>query len=78
MTTDSPILAAPSERATELRIIGGVSAAHFLSHFFFLLLPPCSCGCAADYGVSYTELGLAIAVFQWRVRRVPDPGRIFC
>jgi MFS transporter, FSR family, fosmidomycin resistance protein len=64
MTTDSPIIAAPSVRATELRIIGGVSAAHFLSHFYFLVLPPVFLWVRADYGVSYTELGLAIAVFN--------------
>ena len=64
MTTNSPIIAAPSERATELRIIGGVSAAHFLSHFYFLVLPPVFLWVRADYGVSYTELGLAIAVFN--------------
>src|SRR6478735_4692954 len=64
MTTDSPIIAAPSERATELRIISGVSAAHFLSHFYFLVLPPVFLWVRADYGVSYTELGLAIAVFN--------------
>jgi MFS family permease len=64
MTTDSPIIAAPSVRATELRIIGGVSAAHFLSHFYFLVLPPVFLWVRADYGVSYTELGLAIAVYN--------------
>ena len=51
-------------RATELRIISGVSAAHFLSHFYFLLLPPVFLWVRADYNVSYTELGLALAVFN--------------
>ncbi len=65
MTAQSPImLAAPSERAAELRVIGGVSAAHFLSHFYFMVLPPVFLWVRADYGVSYTELGLAVTVFN--------------
>jgi len=51
-------------RATELRIISGVSAAHFLSHFYFMVLPPVFLWVRADYNVSYTEIGLALAVFN--------------
>jgi MFS family permease len=64
MTAESPIIVTPSERAAELRVIGGVSAAHFLSHFYFLVLPPLFLWVRADYNVSYTELGLALAVFN--------------
>lgn len=64
MTTQAPIFVSPSVRATELRVIGGISAAHFLSHFYFLVLPPVFLWVRADYGVSYTEIGLALAVFN--------------
>jgi FSR family fosmidomycin resistance protein-like MFS transporter len=64
MTTESPSVAQPSVRATELRIISGVSAAHFLSHFYFMLLPPVLLWVRADYNLSYTELGLAFTVFN--------------
>ena len=42
----------------------GVSAAHFVSHFYMLVLPPLFAFVRADYGVSYTELGLALTVFN--------------
>jgi FSR family fosmidomycin resistance protein-like MFS transporter len=51
-------------RSDEPRIIGLVSAAHFVSHYYILLLPPLFAFIRADYGVSYTELGLAIAAFN--------------
>jgi MFS transporter, FSR family, fosmidomycin resistance protein len=41
-----------------------VSAAHFISHYYILLLPPLFAFIRADYGVSYTKLGLAIATFN--------------
>jgi MFS transporter, FSR family, fosmidomycin resistance protein len=51
-------------RSDDARIIGLVSAAHFVSHYYILLLPPLFVFIRADYGVSYTELGLAIAIFN--------------
>src|SRR5215469_15697163 len=51
-------------RSDDARTIGLVSAAHFVSHYYILLLPPLFAFIRADYGVSYTELGLAIAVFN--------------
>jgi MFS family permease len=51
-------------RSDDARTIGLVSAAHFVSHYYILLLPPLFVFIRADYGVSYTELGLAIAVFN--------------
>jgi FSR family fosmidomycin resistance protein-like MFS transporter len=51
-------------RSDEARIIGLVGAAHFVSHYYILLLPPLFVFIRADYGVSYTELGLAIAAFN--------------
>jgi FSR family fosmidomycin resistance protein-like MFS transporter len=51
-------------RSGDVRIIGLISAAHFVSHYYNLLLPPLFVFIRADYGVSYTELGLAIATFN--------------
>jgi len=64
MTAEFPTVTTPSGRATELRVISGVSAAHFVSHIYFLVLPPLFLWVRADYDVNYTELGLAVAVFN--------------
>ena len=53
-----------ASRSDEARIIGLVGAAHFVSHYYILLLPPLFAFIRADYGVSYTALGLAIATFN--------------
>jgi MFS family permease len=63
MTQIVQIAAAP-RRASDARIIGLVSAAHFVSHFYILILPPLFAFVRADYGVSYIELGLALTVFN--------------
>ena len=62
MTTPQLTLSAPRE--AETRIIASVSAAHFVSHFFFLVLPPLFVFVRADYGLDYTELARAITVFN--------------
>lgn len=46
------------------KVIGLVSAGHFFSHFYMLLLPPLFPLLRDVYGVGYTELGFAIAVFS--------------
>lgn len=51
-------------RPAHLRIVGAVSAAHFVSHYYILLLAPLLPFVRADYGVSYTEIGLALSAFN--------------
>src|SRR6266852_5185438 len=51
-------------RAGDVRLITTVSAAHFVSHFYMLVLPPLFAFVRADYNVSYTELGLALTVLN--------------
>lgn len=62
MTQATDITAPPP--STEANLIGAVSAAHFLSHFYMLLLPPLFLFVRDDYGVSFTELGIALAAFN--------------
>jgi FSR family fosmidomycin resistance protein-like MFS transporter len=62
MTTPQLTLSAP--RGAETRVIASVSAAHFVSHFYFLVLPPLFVFVRAEYGLNYTELALAITVFN--------------
>ena len=49
---------------SRLRIVGAVSAAHFVSHYYILLLAPLMPFVRDEYGVSYTEIGLAFAAFN--------------
>ena len=46
------------------KTIALISSAHFLSHFYLLLLPPLFPILRDVYGVGFTELGLGIAVFN--------------
>ena len=48
----------------DARIIPLVCAAHFVSHFYILVLPPLFPFIREFYGVSYTELGLALTAFN--------------
>ena len=57
-------LAFAARRADDIRLIAGVSAAHFVSHFYMLVLPPLFAFVRADYAVSYTEIGLALTMFN--------------
>ncbi|MEJ2432151.1 MAG: MFS transporter [Pseudolabrys sp.] len=50
--------------APHTRVVGAVSAAHFVSHYYILLLAPLLPFVRADYGVSYTEIGVALAAFN--------------
>ncbi len=56
--------APPSAPASPLRMIGAVCAAHFVSHYYIIILAPLLPFVRADYGVSYTEIGLALTAFN--------------
>ena len=56
--------AAPALGRGSARAIAIVSSAHFISHFYMLLLPPLFPLLREVYGVGYTELGFAISVFS--------------
>jgi MFS family permease len=48
----------------DLKVVSLVAAGHFLSHFYILVLPPLFPLLRGEYGVSYTALGLALAVLN--------------
>ena len=60
--TDRTFTAA--RHSSDTKLIASVSAAHFVSHFYYLVLPPLFAFVRADYNVSYTELGIALTVFN--------------
>jgi MFS family permease len=62
--TEATNLALPARRSGDVRLIGGVSAAHFVSHFYLLALPPLFVFVRAEYDVTYTRLGLTLTVLN--------------
>ena len=60
--TDAPRI--DSAPASPLRLIGAVCGAHFVSHYYIIILAPLLPFVRADYGVSYTEIGFALAAFN--------------
>jgi FSR family fosmidomycin resistance protein-like MFS transporter len=54
----------PTTRAAETKFVGTVCFVHFASHYYITLLAPLFLFVRADYGVSYTELGLAFTAFN--------------
>ena len=63
---------APARR----RLVAGVCLAHLVSHYYIVLLAPLFVFIRADYGVSYTELGLALTAFNVVSARAADAGRL--
>jgi MFS transporter, FSR family, fosmidomycin resistance protein len=50
--------------SAESRLIAAVCAAHMMSHYYMLLLAPLFAFVRADFKVDYTELALALTVFN--------------
>jgi MFS transporter, FSR family, fosmidomycin resistance protein len=51
-------------RSTDTRIVSLICSAHFVSHWYILVLPPLFPFIRDFYGVSYTQLGLALTAFN--------------
>jgi MFS transporter, FSR family, fosmidomycin resistance protein len=51
-------------RPAQSRLIAAVCGAHMMSHYYMLLLAPLFAFVRADFQVSYTELALALTVFN--------------
>jgi FSR family fosmidomycin resistance protein-like MFS transporter len=56
-------ITAPIETAGDTKVIGLIGAAHFVSHFLQLSLPPLLPVLKSEFNVSFTELGLVVTVF---------------
>lgn len=52
------------EPASHNRVLGLICAAHFVSHFYIVTLAPLFSLIRADFAVTYTQLGLALFVFN--------------
>src|SRR5262249_24441377 len=50
--------------STDTTVTTLVSAAHFVSHYYILILPPLFPLVRAEFGVSYVELGVALTAFN--------------
>jgi MFS family permease len=68
MSSTSEALTASADAATgwkhDAKVIALISAAHFVSHFHVLLLPPIFGPVREAFGVSYIELGVALTAFN--------------
>ncbi|XDF35556.1 MFS transporter [Paracidovorax avenae] len=63
-STHAPAAAtSPATLREDARTIGLIGLAHGSSHFFHLLLPPLFPFLIAEFGYSYSELGLLVSVF---------------
>lgn len=56
-------IASPAAKLRDVKVISLVGAAHFMSHVYVMMLPPLFVFARATYGVSFAELGLAMAVY---------------
>jgi MFS transporter, FSR family, fosmidomycin resistance protein len=54
----------PASRAAETKFVGTVCFVHFASHYYITLLAPLFLFVREDYGVTYTQLGLAFTAFN--------------
>lgn len=61
--TTAHVPLAPGQ-TSDARTIASVSAAHFVSHVYIILLPPLFEVIRTDYRVTYTELGFALVAFN--------------
>src|SRR5262249_18710333 len=51
-------------RVSETKLVAGVCFAHLVSHYYMLMLAPLFAFIRADFGVTYTELSLALTIFN--------------
>jgi FSR family fosmidomycin resistance protein-like MFS transporter len=57
-------ISAPVRRFGELRLVVPICAAHFVSHYYMIILAPLFAFIQADYRLTYTELALALTAFN--------------
>jgi MFS transporter, FSR family, fosmidomycin resistance protein len=64
MTEAAEVLPARTIRPAESRLIAGVCAAHMMSHYYMLMLAPLLAFIRDDFNVTYTQLALALTMFN--------------
>ena len=64
-------------RSSEVRAVGLVGSAHFLSHFYQLTLPPLFIAIQADLGVSFFQLGLAMTAYSVTTGALQTPVGLY-
>src|SRR5258708_18529356 len=69
--------APPASRASESKLVTGVCFAHLVSHYYMLTLAPLFAFIRADFGVSYTELSLALTAFGFVSAVLQTPAGFF-
>jgi MFS transporter, FSR family, fosmidomycin resistance protein len=69
--------ALPASRTSESKLVTGVCFAHLVSHYYMLTLAPLFAFIRADFGVSYTELSLALTVFGLVSAALQTPAGFF-
>lgn len=70
MPADTP---APDGAGRDARIITLIGTGHFLSHFYVLCLPPLFLFWRDEFGVSFAELGLAVALMSGTTALLQTP-----
>ena len=60
----------------DMKILGLISTGHFMSHFYFMALPPLFPFLRDSFGVSYTELGVLMSAIYGTSTITPDPDRV--
>ncbi|WP_339853952.1 MFS transporter [uncultured Nisaea sp.] len=64
MTAETHAVPPEGGSLADFKVIGLIGIAHFFSHLFILLLPPLFPTLREQFGVSFLELGLIMAVFS--------------
>jgi MFS transporter, FSR family, fosmidomycin resistance protein len=71
---DMTQVAGTATKLRDFRVIGLVGAAHFMSHVYILMLPPLFMYARLEYGASFAQLGIAMAVFGFSSAALQVPA----
>src|SRR5262245_33985272 len=69
-------LASASIPSQDSKVIALVSATHFISHYYILILPPLFLEVRAEFNVTYVELGLTLTVFNFISAAMQTPAGV--
>jgi predicted MFS family arabinose efflux permease len=73
MSNERRMTAAATPPSQDARIIALIGTGHFLSHFYVLTLPPLFLLWRDEFGVSFAELGLAMALMSGTTALLQTP-----